>query len=374
LSTARQLPSNKQPVKNVDMRAPTEGISVLVPSHRSRQKTYKAKANEISTPTPVTRPSRVPSKRKPETAANAETKKKLNRESGRFQREPTNQSRKLNSVVESSDSKGGGIFSSMAFAVSYVREMDDKTAVSELITSNGGHILEDGFENLFERTKNGSEESTLILSKEATKIGFAALIADEHSRKAKYMQALALGLPCISGRWVSACAAKREILDWVPYLLCAGQSSFLGNAMRSRTLRPYSAKDAKLSNTFEQRETPLKGQSILLVTGKGRAEETRKAYVFLAHVWAPRRICQVHDHETARKKLVEDPSWDLLYVDKNESAAEAAIFGSKSATKKRKRGPTASEDATPPPKKIRIISDEVVIQSLILGQLLEPDV
>jgi hypothetical protein len=271
----------------------------------------------------------------------------------------------------------------MAFAISYVKQDKEKSYVASLITEQGGRILEEGFDKLFEsasssksRTQTTDEDAELALSAIAKSVGFAALISDEHSRKAKYMQALALGLPCISGRWIITCATKGEVVDWTPYLLCAGQSSFLGNAIRSRTLTPYSAIGANFPEIFDSRKKLLNGKSILLVTGTGKAEETRKAYGFLTRALGPARVGQVVDNQQARKKLLEDNSWDLLYVDKNENAAEAAVFGAagpaSSGSKKRKRGPTAADETTgPAPKKIRVISDEVMIQSLILGQFLD---
>lgn len=281
----------------------------------------------------------------------------------------------------SSTKKENALFHRMAFAVSYVKEDKERSRVSDLIAQQGGRILHDGFDSLFEtasssrsRTQPSDEDAELTLSAVAKVVGFAALISDEHSRRAKYMQALALGLPCISGRWIMKCVVKGEVVDWSPYLLCAGQSSFLGNAMRSRTLTPYSAAEASFPDTFSSREKLLDGRSILVVTGKGQTEEKRRAYAFLTRVLGPARLSQVVDNEQARKKLLEDDSWDLLYVDKNESAAEATVFRSTVATgsKKRKRDPIAAdEDASPAPKRIRIISDEVIIQSLILGQLLE---
>jgi hypothetical protein len=67
----------------------------------------------------------------------------------------------------------------------------------------------------------------------------------------------------------------------------------------------------------------------------------------------------------------------MLYVDNaDENAAQSVVFGatpSVIATGKRKRvSKGTAEDATPPPtKKIRIIADEIMMQSLILGQFIE---
>ena len=278
--------------------------------------------------------------------------------------------------------KANKLFSRMAFAISYLKHDNEKSRITDLIAEQNGWILKDGFENLFESSstsrsqrRTGDEGAELNLAPTAKTVGFIALIADEHSRKAKYMQALALGLPCISGRWIIACVARGEVIDWCPYLLCAGQSTFLGNAIRSRTLGRYSATDTKFCEIFKCRDKLLNGKSILLITPKGK-EDSRKAYVFLTRALGPARIAQVSDYEQARKKLLDDDSWDLLYVDRSEGLAEAAVFGSSvasgSGSKKRKRGPTAVVDGVAPaPKKLRIISDEVIIQSLILGQLVE---
>lgn len=276
------------------------------------------------------------------------------------------------------------LFNNMAFAVSYVKQQEERDDVTRMIKEQGGRILIDGFDSLFD-LRSGTQledgDNDLTLSPAATRVGFTALIADEHSRKAKYMQALALGLPCVSGRWIRNCVSKGEVIDWAPYLLCAGQSSFLDNAIRSRILLPYSPIHASFPDTIANRSKLLHGKSVLLVTGKGRgAEEKRKAYVFLIRALGPARLGQVVDYGQARKALFEaqgqDHKWDLLYVDSNEDAAEAAVFGSVSASggnsRKRKRVSIAADEAgKPAPKKVRIISDETVIQSLILGELLE---
>lgn len=281
------------------------------------------------------------------------------------------------------DRKTNRLFTGMAFAVSYVNQEQERNVVTADITEQGGLILEDGFDGLFDPTSTSKpqnrleNEEELVISAEARKIGFVALIADEHSRRVKYMQALALSLPCISGRWISECVSKDEIVDWAPYLLCAGQSSFLGNAIRSRTLQPYSPAGASFSDTFTKRVKFLGGKSILVVTGKGRAGDKRKHYLFLTRVLGPARLEQVSDLEQARKILLESTgqqAWDLVYVDENQEHADKVIFGqaptSGAGSKKRKRGP-AAEDEAATPERVRIITDEVIIQSLILGQWME---
>ncbi|KAH8656615.1 hypothetical protein BGZ60DRAFT_458837 [Tricladium varicosporioides] len=274
-----------------------------------------------------------------------------------------------------------GIFTHMAFAVSYVKQEKNKEAVAKHVKAFGGTILQDGFDSLFKtpKTLNRATRDELVLTSAAKSLGFVALISDEHSRKTKYMQALALGLPCISGHWVLACVRRGMIIDWRPYLLCAGQSSILGNAYMSRDLVNYSASEAKFSEIFTKRKKLLGDKSILIV-GKDPADSKREAFIFLTWALGPARVSQVPDYTEARKQLVEAESegiaWDLLYVDINEKIAETAVFGPtkpKGGSKKRKRGePTVTDAASvPPPKRVRLLSDEDVVQSLIIGQLID---
>lgn len=286
-----------------------------------------------------------------------------------------------------------GLFDGMAFSVTYSASREnEKQQVLGLIRKNGGRVLEKGFDELFDmsalqtssvvRSNDSgslSSGSDLTLTAAARGVGFACVIADEHSRRVKFMQALALGLPCISGRWIKHCVARKEILDWDQYHLAAGESSFLGGAIRSRNLQPYPANTANFANRFESRPKLLTGKSILLITGKGRIEERRKPYFFLTQVLGARRVKHVPNNQEARKFLLEAESngdeWNWVYVDENEDDAEKAIFGAAMAPpRKRKRGSEVSDDGENtvlPPKKVRIVSDEYVIQSLILGKFLQ---
>jgi hypothetical protein len=286
-----------------------------------------------------------------------------------------------------------GLFDGMAFSITYSANRDDeKKQVLNLIRKNGGRILEKGFDELFDM--NSLQSSTVMRSSEAgsvhhgsaltltaaaREVGFACVIADEHSRRVKFMQALALGLPCLSGRWIEHCVARKEVLDWEQYHLAAGESSFLGGAIRSRNLPSYPASTANFADRFESRPKLLTGKSILIITGKGRVEERRKPYFFLTQALGACRVKHVANNLEARRFLLEaetkEEKWNWVYVDEKEDDAEKAIFGAVVAPqKKRKKGSEVSdetENIAPPPKKVRIVSDEYVIQSLILGKFLE---
>ncbi|KAL2152097.1 hypothetical protein VTH82DRAFT_5281 [Thermothelomyces myriococcoides] len=156
----------------------------------------------------------------------------------------------------------------------------------------------------------------------------------------------------------------------MPYLLCAGQSAFLGDAIRSRSLSPYDAATASLADVVGRREKLLEGSRILAVVKKA-FEERKMAYVFLARVLGA-SLTRVHSVEQARAEIkAADEAgqpFDWVYVDGKPN--EEALFATGPAGgKKRKRA--ASSAAQRPVKRIRTLSDELVIQSLILGRLIE---
>ncbi|KAK4203766.1 putative DNA repair protein [Triangularia verruculosa] len=294
------------------------------------------------------------------------------------------------------------LFDGMAFAISfqskkpgetndqYKSRMESATALEKRIAQAGGKVLANGFDELFELSPGKSVTSTPVTSPAKGQVsseiqltsagyatGFTALIADGHSRKVKYMQALALGLPCIAPRWVTMCLDKEELVDWSSFLLCAGQSAFLGDAIRSRSLAPYDPATARLADVVAQRTKLLRGSRILAVV-KRSVESKKMAYVFLARVLGASlvRAYTVDEAKVAVKAAEEaGQPFDWVYVD--GKSVEQALFSTASTAggnKKRKRvsmPAPGAENNEPPLKKIRTLDDELVIQSLILGRLIE---
>ncbi|KAL2132121.1 hypothetical protein VTI74DRAFT_4210 [Chaetomium olivicolor] len=284
------------------------------------------------------------------------------------------------------------LFENMAFAISfqsrkhgetndqYSSRMDFSTLIQKRIKQAGGRILENGFDELFEvqsiatppgsPTSSPGTETEITLTSEGCSTGFTALIADGHSRKVKYMQALALGLPCIAARWVTTCLDRNHLVSWTPYLLCAGQSSFLGEAIRSRSLTPYDASTARLVDVISQRAKFLQGSRILAVVKKS-LENRKKAYVFLARVLGASltRVYSI-DEARAEMKAAEENGrpFDWVYADGKSNEDALFASGPGAGGKKRKRANLAAQR---PVKRVRTLSDELVIQSLILGRMIE---
>ncbi|KAK8208240.1 hypothetical protein IWZ01DRAFT_528261 [Phyllosticta capitalensis] len=336
-------------------------------------------------------------------------------------------------IATPSVSNTTGLFAGMAFALTWHGDEREKTQVIKQITINGGQVLESGFEVLFNgtgstkesgietprdkstpkstsRRKSTSsatpftaapnESQPLTLTTYANSLSFVALISDRHSRRTKYIQALALFLPCLSHHWLTASLSRKALVPWSLYLLPAGESVALGGAVRSRVIEPlYEAgSDAgRLVSVLERRKKLLEGMNVVLVV-KQRSRGT--AYEFLTRVMGARRVKGCTSVVEARKALVdgvgaqdeEGHGWDWVYVDGGDVEGAVKVFeggdappGASSRGKKRKResdvaaGEEVKADAGMGVRvvdmgggqTVKVVGDEFVVQSLILGALLE---
>ena len=308
--------------------------------------------------------------------------------------------------VASSSRSGSGTFSNMAFVLTSTGDGMDKDVVARAIKTNGGRVLEQGFHELFdtesiELTASQSRRSSisamdgggvLTLKEDFKKLGFVALITDSHSRSTKYLQALALNVPCLHLRWVNDSLSASHALSFARYLLPAGLSKYLdpNGIVRSRAMRIYdpSGEDVSFEKTFQDRDLLLQGQSVLLVTGKSKKEiEKRQPFVFLTHALGAANVGRCADLGAAAQLLTQG-RWDWVYVDSDQSSVadtSAELFGTGAPAKnakgsfkkgkKRKRDDGEAEELVAKGeiagRKVRVASAEFVIQSLILGALVD---
>lgn len=292
-----------------------------------------------------------------------------------------------------------GLFTNMAFVISYKDDKQSRDQVTKLILNHGGLILSHGLDELFEITaphvqspskspsaSNASATRQLTLSSTASKLGFTVLIADAFSRKEKYLQALALNIPCLCGRWVVDTVARSTLLPLDRYLLPAGESAFLHGAVRSRTFstiqtESHDPQTAKLANMIGQRSKLAQGRNVIVVTGATKsAEDKRKAHLFLMSAIGADRIEKVRDL-TAASVLLEQGTekWDWVYVDDASTTKTERLLGlgnvgsgAEVRVRKRKRGQMhEGEAASASNRRIKVVNDEFVVQSLILGSLAE---
>ncbi|KXT04929.1 hypothetical protein AC578_3474 [Pseudocercospora eumusae] len=319
--------------------------------------------------------------------------------------------RETSVAPSSAAGNSSGVFSNMAFAISFVQDSPAKAEVTQAIRGHGGTVLDVGFEELFELPSLGDSATTspskksprmrptegtaLQLKEKYQNFRFAACISDKHSRRAKYIQALALGLPTISGRWIVHCLDKTKNpslssgevtpIPWDKYLLPAGESTFLGGSIRSRTLTPYDASTSDLATTISSRANLLHGEGLLIVgprKGGSKEGEKRKTFAFLTLALGAGQVKGIADFSAAKKLVSENEGvWKWIYADGSIfEDAKTEMFGGSggknctAAGKKRKRCDEEEEGSGKmfaTDGKVKIVNDEFVIQSLILGALAE---
>jgi len=305
------------------------------------------------------------------------------------------------SVASSSARSGTGVFSNMAFVLTSTATDVDKDAIEKIIKTQGGQVLDKGFHELFDYesadappSSHGRRNSTSVAGGSAglslkpayQDLGFVALISDSFSRSTKYMQALALNVPCLHLRWVNDSLSASRAAPFSRYLLPAGVSKFLdpNGVVRSRTMNVYdpAAEDMSFAQVLSDRDLLLQGQTVLLVTGKSKKEtEKRQPFVFLTHALGAANVGRCADLTS-----LADGEWDWIYVDNGEAGvadAAAELFGTGGKPfakgkkgKKRKRDETEEKEelvarGMVDGKKVKITCSEFVIQSLILGALVE---
>ncbi|KAI0831299.1 hypothetical protein BC628DRAFT_1353138 [Trametes gibbosa] len=108
-----------------------------------------------------------------------------------------------------------------------------REALVTAIRENGGVVLDD-WSALFEMQGTSSQRSQRYVWKaddirwtEREDVERAFLVSDDNNQKAKFLIALALGIPCLSVEWVKKILEEGDDVDWQPYLLPAGFSEHL---------------------------------------------------------------------------------------------------------------------------------------------------
>ncbi|KAF2858575.1 hypothetical protein K470DRAFT_220935 [Piedraia hortae CBS 480.64] len=253
-------------------------------------------------------------------------------------------------------SKSAGLFSNMAFAISLGSNTSYKSSLTSTITAEGGTILE-GFDALFTPTD-------FTLHPHYENLGFVALLADRHSRREKYMQALALGIPTLSHRWVKECVGERGVVGWEKFLLPAGESVLLDGAVRSRTLPGCRVANATLGEMLRNRDLLLRGVTVIMVGTKRGGEEKRRTYEFLLRALGAEGVHNVEGAKEGGELARTLGSRVFVYVHgRGVQDAAAGVFGKKGKRKRGENGLCVSDG------RVTVVNDEFVVQSLILGCL-----
>ena len=260
-----------------------------------------------------------------------------------------------------------GSLSNMAFAISYV-DVPRRDTLASLIAKNGGYIVAEGFQELFANPED--DERNLELKQSFDKLGFVALLADRHNRRPKFLQALALNIPCLSGKWLEAFlnADSATNVSWRDYLLPAGESAFLEGAARSRTI--LTPPDLALISTlpslkdlFANRSIFLKDELVILITGRGKVETKRKPVAFFLRAVAAGKVVKVVDARAAKDMIEQEAA-------KEHGQRSIWVFVDDKETGSVKKSLRSTEFGS---CHVRVASNEELWQSLILGRLFKPD-
>ncbi|BFZ60002.1 radiation sensitive protein rad9 [Saitoella coloradoensis] len=263
--------------------------------------------------------------------------------------------RGLSPMVQRFTTQVSTLFRGCVFALTFSGGDAARDEVTRDIRLHGARILEIGLDELYHPLSDDNPNAALVPRNDVQGHKFACVIADRYSRKIKYLQALALGLPCLSFRFVKDCIRAGEIVDWQTYLLPAGASDYLHGACRSMQVVPF-IDGINLFERLTKKHGLLDDKSVLIVTGKGRTQETRKVYEFLTYAMGAAKVDKAPDPETVgahlRRKAAK--GWDYIIVGKE---GEASKIKNMAGLGHEKGG-------------MRVVEVEWLVQSLILGRLI----
>lgn len=282
------------------------------------------------------------------------------------------------SLAPSVPARTGSLFANMAFAISYSTNDPSsdlhRDRLVSLIQSQSGTVIHEGFHELF-----SSSSQSLLLKPEFSSLSFVALLADSHSRNKKYIQALALSIPTLHTRWVEDSLRSHNPLPWARYLLPSGVSRHLSNAVRSRTIPIYDPVSASFTSTLEQRERLLpSSDGVIFLAPQGKKRDARDVYAFLSLAMGAGKTEMVDDIPSLHERMGDDKGWKWVHCSPEAMgdvarALSGEVGKSAGGGGKRKRRDQEQEEIgrerldVQLPGGLRVVCDEWVIQSLILG-------
>lgn len=144
--------------------------------------------------------------------------------------------------------------------------------------------------------------------------------------------------------------------------------------MRSRILQPFDATTATLSDIMDNRPRMLNDASVLIIMEKGQ-EKSMQQHPLITHALGASKISRAISDASAAKAVADAQAlgepWDWVFSYDKEQEVEEKLFGGNSTGKKRKRGRDSDSGPLGKKSKTKVVGNEFVIQSLILGMLIE---
>ncbi|KAG9008943.1 hypothetical protein FRB93_005993 [Tulasnella sp. JGI-2019a] len=151
----------------------------------------------------------------------------------------------------------GGVFSSIAFVITMhpsgksdgSTDRDKERLCHDII--QGGGTVYDNWDSLYsiqgKDGVTGRKDVRWIGPRRG--VNTVLLLADQPTQTAKYLMALALGVPCVASAWIRDCAAGLDF-SWRSYLLAAGRSEYLGAEVSQLFDQAWSTDEELLHDVF----------------------------------------------------------------------------------------------------------------------------
>ena len=165
----------------------------------------------------------------------------------------------------------------------------DRTRIFDLIKNNGGKVVED-WANVFPFSPTQTDRNWVAhradVKHKDSGLQTVFLLADEPNQKPKYLAALALGIPCVSTKWLLACHEQvsvfltnarvgvnhidfdpqHALINWIPFLLPAGE--YIHGLMSQRVNLRWGDKSRQLCEIYRDMygsNSILRDKSVLCI-------------------------------------------------------------------------------------------------------------
>lgn len=209
----------------------------------------------------------------------------------------------------------GKVFSRKLFCITSI-EGERKDKIKRLIEGNGGVLVNEGLNELFEFSTS-TTDNLVLKSHLLGEFTFGAIISNNHCRSAKYLQALALGWPILSDTFIVHCVRDRSKVDhWPSYLLPAGHSTKM-NSLRSLDVfqfRNNCESDRTLNEQACNNVHLLEKYDVFVLTNK-RNDHTLETCRFIFYSFGAKSLtyCTTYNEILERiRALGKDSDRDIL--------------------------------------------------------------
>jgi hypothetical protein len=225
---------------------------------------------------------------------------------------------------------GKGVFAGKAFVITLHPDGENPSHRKGIFKSHlesGGGVVHQDWDQLFDvgmkRIRQGTKR-WFEAGKDTVKwiggdhITEVLLIGDSASQTAKYLMALALGVPCVCDKWISdAMSTPESPPDWRHYLLSAGKSIQYGTNV-SQFLDPSWGRDSDIHRNVMSSEVvrrPLLDKEILFIYPSATGRTRQKLGDQEAATLVPRMACAAGAARIEVTRSLDDVSTDLRNFD-----------------------------------------------------------